>query len=157
MLIAIIFIDLLSLKWRSFTQLLLYFQYFFYHATNRQNEITGTFTILMSDRDGHAIAALILACGVKLPLLFNTAFMLCRIMFIFHYAGTKEKRVNHVNAYLDIFVTTILIIAKGMIVKKFVKVRRRLYDSMMEYLTLMNKVSVGVLILSQELINGKSR
>ena len=65
--------------------------------------------------------------------------------------------MNHVNTYLDAFVTTILIIAKGIIVKKFVKMRSRLYDSMMEYFTLMNKVSVGVLILSQELINGKSR
>ena len=65
--------------------------------------------------------------------------------------------MNHVNSYLDAYVTTILIISKGIIVKKFVKMRSRLYDSMMEYLTLMNKVSVGVLILSEELINGKSR
>ena len=50
-----------------------------------------------------------------------------------------------------------MIITKGLIVKKFVKMRRLIYDSMMEYLTLMNKVSVGVLILSRELINGNSR
>ena len=108
----------------------------------------------MGDKNGYSTEILLLACGVKAPMLFNIVFVLTRYFFLFE----DSKNANILSTFLDTIITTMMIITKGLLVKKFVKMRRLLYDSMMEYLTLMNKVSVGVLILSREKINdGKSR